>query len=95
VKVLPPVASSLAERRAPLRTLAESALARHHAAVAHVLVDGGPQGLPGVGRRLAQPLHLLLVGAQREAEHVGDHLLAQPLALELLDWIEKDAVGDV
>ena len=45
--------------------------------------------------RLAEPLHLLAVRAERHAEHVGDHLLADALALELGHQPDEHLVGDV
>src|SRR5512145_1579512 len=55
-------------------------------------VDRSPKRDSARGRGLTQPLDLLLVGAQSQAKHVGNHLLAEPLALELSHQSEEDLV---
>ena len=47
------------------------------------------------GRSFAQPFNLAEVGAQRQAEHVGDHFFPQFLTLELLHQTDEDLVGDM
>jgi hypothetical protein len=58
-------------------------------------MDRAPQSDATACRGLAQALHLLLVRTQREAEHVGDHLLAHALALELAHEGDEDFVCHV
>ncbi len=38
---------------------------------------------------------LVVVGAQREPEHIGDDLVAEPLLLQLPNEVEKDLVRRV
>ncbi len=58
-------------------------------------MHGAPQGEPLASRRLCQALHLLLIRAQGQTEHVGDDLLADALALELTHEADEHLVGDV
>src|SRR5690349_24006381 len=43
----------------------------------------------------SQPAHFLVVGAEGDAEHVGDHLVAEPLSLQLVNEVDEDLIHSV
>jgi hypothetical protein len=67
----------------------------HGPALGEEPVDGLPQRHPAGGCGLVQSLHLLPIGTQGQAKHVGNHFLAEPLALELANQAEEHLVSNV
>src|SRR5690606_21958591 len=49
---------------------------RRRLSTRQIAMNRGPEGHAARGRRFAEALALLPIGAKSETEHVGDHLLA-------------------
>ena len=61
----------------------------------HESEQGFPQAPAAIRAAFREALQLGLVRTQRHTEHVGDHLVAQPLFFEGVDQIQKYLIGGV
>jgi len=82
------------ERGTIARETAQDLVALDRSALLDVAPDRRPQRRSAFARRLLQALQLQLIRPQRQTEHVGYDLLAETLALELLDDSHENLVRD-